>query len=48
MKSAVIKGRFIKERLNIVTYATMMTGKNINKQKRKHSYPVSAIFNKYH
>lgn len=48
MKRAAVKGRFMKERLNIVTYATMMTVRNINQQKRKHSYPVFAIFNKYH
>lgn len=38
MKRAAVKGRFIKERLPIVTYVTMITVKNIYKQKRKHIY----------
>lgn len=48
MKKSAVKRIFIKERVNIVIYATMMIVKNINKQKRKNSYPVPAIFNKYH
>lgn len=48
MKKSAVKRIFIKERLSIVTYATMMTVKNTNKQKRKNSYPGPAIFNKYH
>lgn len=48
MKKSAVKRIFVKERVNIVIYATMMIVKNINKQKRKKSYPVPAIFNKYH